>query len=153
MSICLGCGGSFDDSFGFCPHCGRARPKPEVVEVRVNISYTDKWETCKIARYPFSMRTDSDQVTATEEGYFWADAVGLQGSYGAGQSPIYKALFKWNWKTEKWDILRSGMRTARDFLVNQLVKDGWEVEQDQANQIGGMASFVGAWDKITHHLS
>lgn len=126
MSVCLGCGGSFDDSFGFCPYCGRAKPKPEAVEVNVNISYADKWETCRIARYSFSQKTDRELETATDEGYFWADAIGPQGSYGAGQSPIYKTVFKWNKKTEKWGIQWSGMRTSYDFLIGQLVKDGWE---------------------------
>ena len=28
MAVCLGCGGSYEDAFNFCPYCGRAKPEP-----------------------------------------------------------------------------------------------------------------------------
>lgn len=33
MPVCSGCGVSFEESFQFCPHCGRAKPKPQEIHV------------------------------------------------------------------------------------------------------------------------
>ena len=35
MPLCQGCGASYDDTFKFCPHCGRAKPEAINVNVRV----------------------------------------------------------------------------------------------------------------------
>ncbi len=37
MPICEGCGSSFEDSFQFCPHCGRVKEKKEPIEVVVSV--------------------------------------------------------------------------------------------------------------------
>lgn len=33
MPVCSGCGASFEDTFQFCPHCGRSRPKPQEIHL------------------------------------------------------------------------------------------------------------------------
>ena len=35
MSLCQGCGASYDDNYKFCPHCGRAKPEPEAINFNV----------------------------------------------------------------------------------------------------------------------
>ncbi len=42
---CQGCGASYDSSFKFCPHCGRARQEPPTVRVVVE---EPKYEYCTI---------------------------------------------------------------------------------------------------------
>jgi hypothetical protein len=37
MPICKGCGSSYDGSFKFCPHCGRAKPEPEELKIKVQV--------------------------------------------------------------------------------------------------------------------
>lgn len=56
MPLCDGCGSSYDDSFSFCPHCGRAKPKPATLHViiestpanlefaEMHLAYTGKHE-------------------------------------------------------------------------------------------------------------
>jgi hypothetical protein len=83
---------------------------------------TDKWETCTIVRSVF--RTDVDGNKRVEEGYFYADAVGVKGVFAAGDSPIFGN--RWYWQDSQWHWASSGERSALGFLVNQLVKDGWE---------------------------
>jgi hypothetical protein len=40
MLICEGCGSSYDDSYKFCPQCGRA--KPEVPKIQVDVSLSPR---------------------------------------------------------------------------------------------------------------
>ena len=35
MPVCIGCGGSYDSNFRFCPFCGRAKPEPETVKIQL----------------------------------------------------------------------------------------------------------------------
>lgn len=37
MPVCQGCASSYDDDFKFCPYCGRAKPEPQEVKVRVQV--------------------------------------------------------------------------------------------------------------------
>lgn len=122
MPICIGCGGSYDDNFKFCPYCGRAKPQPERLQISVELHTTNKWETCKVVRSVF--RTDVDGKRRIEEGYFYADAVGMKGGFTAGDSPVFGN--RWYWQDSQWHWANSEERAALDFLVNQLVRDGWE---------------------------
>ena len=38
MPLCQGCGASYDDTFKFCPHCGRARPEPQAINLNVQVA-------------------------------------------------------------------------------------------------------------------
>ena len=38
MSTCSACGASYDDTFKFCPHCGRAKPEPEWINLNVQVA-------------------------------------------------------------------------------------------------------------------
>lgn len=35
MPLCEGCGSSFEDRFGFCPYCGRAKPKQQEIKITI----------------------------------------------------------------------------------------------------------------------
>lgn len=35
MPLCQGCGASYDDTFQFCPHCGRAKPEPQSINLQL----------------------------------------------------------------------------------------------------------------------
>lgn len=111
MPMCKGCGGSFDDSFRFCPYCGRAQPESEVIKVEVSVSSGDKWETCQIRRYTYTFK---ERGYDNNQGYFWADGIGPNGTFSAGDSPIFSPGSE------------QGGRQAHTFLVNQLIKNGWE---------------------------
>jgi hypothetical protein len=125
MPVCKGCGGSFDDSFRFCPYCGLAKPESEVIKVEVRVSSDDKWDTCQICRYIYHKEEHlfGDDV---EEGYFWADGIGLNGTFFAGESPIFNVVYQQDKKNYKWSVIGNGSRPAHDFLVNRLIKNGWE---------------------------
>ena len=38
MPVCPGCGASYEDTYQFCPHCGRAKPAPQ----QVNVTYEER---------------------------------------------------------------------------------------------------------------
>ena len=38
MPLCQGCGASYDDNYKFCPHCGRAKPEPEAINLNVRVA-------------------------------------------------------------------------------------------------------------------
>jgi len=68
MPLCEGCGASYEDNFQFCPHCGRAKPKP--VEIKMNIQ-DDTGLAC-----PFCHRSDKVQKVSA---YLGHNTVNLQG--------------------------------------------------------------------------
>lgn len=43
MPFCQGCGASYDDTFKFCPHCGRAKPETEGINFNVQVA-PDRYE-------------------------------------------------------------------------------------------------------------
>jgi len=38
MPLCQGCGASYDDNYKFCPHCGRAKPEPQAINLNVQVA-------------------------------------------------------------------------------------------------------------------
>lgn len=38
MPKCVGCGASYDDTFKFCPHCGRVKREPEAITLNVQVA-------------------------------------------------------------------------------------------------------------------
>ena len=45
MPLCQGCGASYDDNFKFCPHCGRAKPEPEMVNLNSTSHVSRPWRS------------------------------------------------------------------------------------------------------------
>jgi len=120
MPVCKGCGGSYDDKFKFCPYCGRSTPEPESLKVEIKVSSSDRFEICQIENYLW------DGVEYSS-GKFYAEAIGMNGEYVAGESPNY-------WVHHRTSVGGlgglvngySGAGIAHSFLINQLSEDGWE---------------------------
>jgi len=124
MPICQGCGSSFDDQFKFCPQCGRAKPEPLKIQVQVNVE--DKWETCRITWREY--KAGDSHSYRTTFGEFYATALGVNGSYLGGDSPLYQVSTGLTSKDEF-----NGASTCHNFLLKYLAKDGWE-DPNQLNQ-------------------
>jgi len=118
MPICQGCGSSFDDQFKFCPQCGRAKPEPLKIQVQVNLE--DKWETCRITWREYKAG-DIHHSYRTGFCEFFANALGANDSYLAGDSPLYQVSSGLTSKDEF-----DGTRPCHDFLLKYLARDGWE---------------------------
>lgn len=48
MPLCEGCGSSFEDTFKFCPFCGRAKPEPKKINIEVDITRKPACDDCPI---------------------------------------------------------------------------------------------------------
>jgi len=48
MPLCEGCGSSFEDTFNFCPSCGRAKPEPNKINIEVDIKQKHTHDDCPI---------------------------------------------------------------------------------------------------------
>jgi hypothetical protein len=48
MPICEGCGASYEDTYKFCPHCGRAKPEPLKVNIEVDVSHKTSPYDCPL---------------------------------------------------------------------------------------------------------
>jgi hypothetical protein len=117
MPVCKGCGASYDDKHEFCSYCGRAKPEPESAKVQVSISFQDKWETCRIY-------TESwEEPNYYSVNKYWAEAIGPNGKYLAGESSPFRYYFGSTLYQKKG---YTGAGPAHNFLVNQLASDGWE---------------------------
>jgi len=120
MPECKGCGGSYEDSYNFCPYCGKAKPNQNNIKVDVEIKNDFYWETCEIVfdyskeRY-FTFRSDY---------YFWAEAAGKKGNYCAGRSEInHKGGYPTYYENKK------KYYKAQDILnefTDKLISEGWE---------------------------
>lgn len=122
MPVCKGCGGSYDNNFQFCPHCGRAKPESEEIKIQVSVSSAEKWETCRIYRQVWDKTPETLGVLSSNKftfiGFFWAEGIGPNGAYFAGESVPFRI---WHVTTKY-----NGESLAHTFLLNQLVKNGWE---------------------------
>ena len=126
MPLCEGCGGSYDDKFKFCPHCGRAKPEP--VTININVTSDDVWETCEIC-----LVSDKKSIFKTEW-RFEATAIGAKGRYGAGWSEplnfnrIYANEFGDYHFDDDYSIIlhRKNCQPKLDVLIKKLVSDGWQ---------------------------
>jgi hypothetical protein len=126
MPVCKGCGGSYDDGFKFCPYCGRTKPESESLKIQVSVSSEERWETCKICRRIYSESQGASSLASdySGSGDFWAEAVRPSGNFFAGESPTFHNMsynMSGSYKKE-----HNGGRYAHTFLVNQLVRNGWE---------------------------
>jgi len=119
MPVCKGCGGSYDNNFQFCPHCGRAKPEQESLKVQVSVSLQDKWEICKIY-----MGNWNDGLGVFEIRQFWAEAIGPNGKYLAGESEAFRHYLNPNYSAAYHED--TYVDRYHTVLVNRLATDGWE---------------------------
>jgi hypothetical protein len=150
MPVCGGCGGSYDDQFNFCPHCGRAKPEPAILNININVTSDDVWETCEIY-LAYNLEKPSaglDKILGISR-FVWrfeATAIGPQGTYAAAVSGILQ-----QWKNGKGDyvpnkntgvrlndgmnheinptidrLIRANCQDKLDNLIKKLVTDGWQ---------------------------
>jgi transcription elongation factor Elf1 len=69
MPLCEGCGSSYEDTFNFCPHCGRSKPEPETIKVAVEVSSKRSIYDCPLCGDAASVQKVSAIVDAgTSEG-------------------------------------------------------------------------------------
>ncbi len=80
MPLCQGCGASFDDNYKFCPHCGRARPEPESINLNVRFAPARYEEavlkievvgTTELTEPPFDWRPSGMTKLMGEAGRNW----------------------------------------------------------------------------------
>ena len=147
MPVCEGCGGSYDNQFGFCPYCGRAKPEPDTLNV--NVTSDDVWETCEI-ELAYTVEKPSgglDKWLGTSR-YVWrfqATAIGPQGRYAAALSEILqhgkngKGDYEAKYTGVRLDdgmhhelnptidrLIRASCQSKVDNLIKELVTDGWQ---------------------------
>ncbi|MBN1485504.1 MAG: zinc ribbon domain-containing protein [Chloroflexia bacterium] len=106
--FCINCGTELPDEANFCWKCGR--PQKEGVQVKET-----RWETCEIVYQKLK-----EPFFGDTEFQFWARAIGPEGSYNAGESPVFKC---WSPKPESYSADASNAHKA---LVSKLLADGWE---------------------------
>jgi hypothetical protein len=117
--VCQGCGASYDSTFKFCPYCGRAKPEPEVIHLKVE---DVQYEVCEIevCIEPGFYNFLQSLFGAVQRGYFEAIAVGPRGRYSAGL--ISGVMYDANHP----DFLRQLNEKCLDQLVGRLTSEGWE---------------------------
>jgi hypothetical protein len=128
MPVCEGCGGSYENQFKFCPHCGRA--KPESNTLNINVTSDDVWETCEINL----VHGESQLFAYNVKWYFEATAIGTKGRYAAALSEVLKkpvafspiALGDYWYSGQEPVLLRERCQPKLDNLISKLVTDGWQ---------------------------
>jgi hypothetical protein len=128
MPVCQGCGGSYDDKFKFCPHCGRAKPEPNIMTINVNVTSDDVWETCEIYLVYLNKSTFGNL-----EWYLEATAIGPQGKYAAATSQKLEQQFfgardYYSIDNKPYNIrlTRNKCEPKLNDLIKKLVSDGWQ---------------------------
>jgi hypothetical protein len=106
--FCINCGTELPDEANFCLRCGK--PQEEGVKVE-----EPRWETCEILHTTLNAPWFGDY-----EKQFWAAAIGPQGKYNAGESPVFESLYTSPSGSSQEAI------DAHDALIKTLLEDGWE---------------------------
>ena len=108
--FCSNCGTELPTDAAFCWKCGKpTKPGTRAEE--------PKGETCEIVY-------EEIYHVWYPEHKFWAQAIGANGRYSAGE-----IVFKNN----SWNVLSDDRKTvaALDSLINKLVQEGWESTGDR----------------------
>lgn len=80
MPLCQGCGASYDDNYKFCPHCGRAKPEPQAINLNVQVAPVRYEEavlkievlgTTELTEPPFDWRPSGMTKLMGEAGKNW----------------------------------------------------------------------------------
>lgn len=109
MPLCRGCGASYDDTYKFCPHCGRAKPEPQAVNLNVQVAPVRYEEavlkievlgTTELTEPPFDWRPGGMTKLMGEAGKNWTHITKFRllldsfhpqtGRYVAFQSPEFR---------------------------------------------------------------
>ena len=83
MPVCEGCGASYENSFKFCPHCGRSKPESALIVEDVNqvkgaVERTNA--ELEIARLRQEIKElESARSSRSSENYFGMGAAGAAG--------------------------------------------------------------------------
>ena len=112
MPICKGCGSSYDGSFKFCPHCGRAKPEPEVLKINVQVEASGYEEAIlevewlrktEIKEYPFDWRPNLIDKILGDNKKHWTEISHFlfslksthkeKGEYVAFKSDAFRAFY------------------------------------------------------------
>ena len=112
---CSNCGTELSDDANFCLKCGKPQ-KPDIQADEI------KWETCEIV-----FEIVSSGWLGKTRMRFWADAIGQEGSYNAGDSIPFEQHVPPPESNDQLAVI-----AHRDF-VGQLVADGWEATGDRGN--------------------
>jgi hypothetical protein len=104
--FCNDCGTELPDEANFCWKCG----KPQREDIRVE---RPRWEICEIT-YP------SPWVFLCWGHKFWADAIGPQGRYNAGDSPTFSTRRGGPYASSQEAV------NAHNALIKKLFEDGWD---------------------------
>jgi len=113
--FCLTCGTQLPDDANFCHKCGTPIGQTQSSKVT--------WEYCQICW------DEEDSLFSGTQVWFWADAVGPEGKYNAGESPRYRTwgntrVYGPADLSHKKD--RANAEEAHNRLVQMLISDGWE---------------------------
>lgn len=129
MPVCKGCGGSYEESFRFCPYCGRAAPLPSVIKIDVT---SDDWEYCEIQLFSvqkptifldlFGDRKIFQAIMITKNG-----RVSVRDSEELINYPLSLSTLL-NIKKNDFvgDSFYDGTYNKHNNLLKSLVTDGWQ---------------------------
>lgn len=156
MPLCQGCGASFDDTYKFCPHCGRARPEPQAIDLNVQVApvrYEEavlKMEvvgTAELTEPPFDRRPSGLMKLLGEGGRNWTQITTFRllvdshhperGEYTAHQSATFRGFATDDLKlpdsvTDRWEYkgwvenVFRERKLAWESVTRYLVQEGWE---------------------------
>lgn len=113
--FCISCGTQLPDEAGFCWKCG----KPQKQSLQ---AHEPKWETCEIL-----YEQVSESLWGASSGYFHAKAIGPQGVYAAGKTPIFGC----GYNTGSPDASNQKTVLIHSTLISYLAQDGWESTGDR----------------------
>src|SRR5258706_874776 len=118
--FCSQLGKELPDDAEFCVKCG----KPVGSAAKQAVEPQPKWEYCEVC----CKREDGGFLGFVFKAYFWAKAVGPQGTYSAARSTLtfgYEPIGSGPDDAETPGSERKA-RPALDELVTKLYNDGWE---------------------------
>ncbi len=110
--FCVACGTQLPDEANFCLKCG----KPQKADVRAP-EPAPKYETCEIK---FEVVKEALFGVGDDDLRFWAEALGPQGIYNAGESPVFKGTGGWAGPSKDQGL------SALNALLQKLGGDGWD---------------------------
>lgn len=134
-----------------CPSCGASLQFPKGLD-RITCSYCEtqlavqsggdfselrvaeqretwQWETCEIVW----KKVKSPALFGMHKSKFWADAIGPNGKYNAGESPVFE--HRWGYPGQDDDPGYKQTIDALNTLINSLVSAGWQPTGDRGNNI------------------
>ena len=117
--FCISCGTHLPDEANFCWKCG----KPQKPGIQPN---KPKWETCEIV----SEKVRDGGVFSGDYLRFWAEAIGSDGQYSAGESAVFKGPYIVGYPSFP-NSDDQNTTVAHKTLIQKLVKDGWEPASDR----------------------